>query len=155
MTHAVADARRLVIKVGSSLVTNEGRGVDRAAIKRWAGQVAALRARGKQILLVSSGAIAEGMQRLGWTRRPHALRELQAAAAVGQEQAWLQALCQWHLPVMVAALFVFLQVVMDCLVLNQRAVASPMALIMAKYGAELFAQELFRAVCAMPLHILI
>ncbi|MBI3372253.1 MAG: glutamate 5-kinase [Betaproteobacteria bacterium] len=84
MIRAVADARRLVIKVGSSLVTDEGRGLDRSAIKRWAAQVAALRARGKQIILVSSGAIAEGMQRLGWSRRPHALRELQAAAAVGQ-----------------------------------------------------------------------
>ena len=84
MTRIVADARRLVVKVGSSLVTDEGRGLDRAAIGRWAAQVAALRARGKQVILVSSGAIAEGMQRLGWTRRPRALRELQAAAAVGQ-----------------------------------------------------------------------
>lgn len=84
MTGVVTDARRVVIKVGSSLVTDEGRGLDRAAIGRWAAQVAALRRRGKQIILVSSGAIAEGMQRLGWSRRPHALRELQAAAAIGQ-----------------------------------------------------------------------
>jgi glutamate 5-kinase len=73
-----------VIKVGSSLVTNEGRGLDAAAIARWAAQVAELRRLGKRTILVSSGAIAEGMQRLGWTRRPHAMHELQAAAAVGQ-----------------------------------------------------------------------
>ena len=80
----VEAARRLVVKVGSSLVTDEGRGLDRAAIARWAEQIAALRAAGKQVLLVSSGAIAEGMQRLGWTRRPREVHELQAAAAVGQ-----------------------------------------------------------------------
>lgn len=81
---AVASARRLVVKVGSSLVTDEGRGLDHAAIARWAGQIAALRAGGKQVILVSSGAIAEGMLRLGWTRRPSAVHKLQAAAAVGQ-----------------------------------------------------------------------
>ncbi len=80
----VAAAKRLVIKVGSSLVTNDGRGLDREAIARWAAQIAKLRAAGKQVILVSSGAIAEGMQRLGWTRRPSAVHELQAAAAVGQ-----------------------------------------------------------------------
>ena len=80
----VAAARRLVIKVGSSLVTNEGRGLDHAAIARWAAQIAKLRAAGKQVILVSSGAIAEGMQRLGWTKRPSTVHELQAAAAVGQ-----------------------------------------------------------------------
>lgn len=84
MTSVVADARRLVIKVGSSLVTNDGRGLDQAAIARWAAQIAKLRSAGKQVILVSSGAIAEGMQRLGWTRRPSAVHELQAAAAVGQ-----------------------------------------------------------------------
>jgi glutamate 5-kinase len=77
-------ARRLVVKVGSSLVTNQGQGLDRAAIARWAAQIAQLRARDKEVVLVSSGAIAEGMQRLGWTRRPQAMHELQAAAAVGQ-----------------------------------------------------------------------
>ena len=77
-------ARRLVIKVGSSLVTNEGRGLDRASIASWAEQIADLRRSGKQVLLVSSGAIAEGMQRLGWNRRPREVHELQAAAAVGQ-----------------------------------------------------------------------
>jgi glutamate 5-kinase len=80
----IADARRLVVKVGSSLVTNEGRGLDHAAIGLWAAQIAALRARGKEVVLVSSGAIAEGMQRLGWHKRPREIDELQAAAAVGQ-----------------------------------------------------------------------
>jgi glutamate 5-kinase len=80
----VTAAKRLVVKVGSSLVTNDGRGLDQAAIARWASQIAKLRASGKQVILVSSGAIAEGMQRLGWTKRPHAVHELQAAAAVGQ-----------------------------------------------------------------------
>jgi glutamate 5-kinase len=81
---AVAQARRIVIKVGSSLVTNDGRGLDYAAINRWAEQIAALRTLGKQVILVSSGAIAEGMQRLGWTTRPQQVHALQAAAAVGQ-----------------------------------------------------------------------
>ena len=78
------EARRFVVKVGSTLVTNRGAGLDASAIARWAGQVAKLRQSGKEFVLVSSGAIAEGMQRLGWTRRPHAMHELQAAAAVGQ-----------------------------------------------------------------------
>jgi len=80
----VAAASTLVVKVGSSLVTNEGRGLDVQAIARWAGQVARLHQDGKRCILVSSGAIAAGMQRLGWSRRPHAMHELQAAAAVGQ-----------------------------------------------------------------------
>jgi glutamate 5-kinase len=78
------NARTLVVKVGSSLVTHGGRGLDVEAIARWAAQMARLRSLGRQVVLVSSGAIAEGMQRLGWTRRPHAMHELQAAAAVGQ-----------------------------------------------------------------------
>ena len=81
---ALKTARRAVVKVGSSLVTNEGRGLDAQAISRWAHQIATLRAQGRQIVLVSSGAIAEGMLRLGWTRRPQQIHELQAAAAVGQ-----------------------------------------------------------------------
>jgi glutamate 5-kinase len=81
---SLKDAKTVVVKVGSSLVTNEGRGLDAAAIARWAAQVAELRRLGKKVILVSSGAIAEGMQRLGWARRPHAMHELQAAAAVGQ-----------------------------------------------------------------------
>ena len=80
----IRDARTLVVKVGSSLVTNDGRGLDAGAIARWAEQVARLTSLGKRTILVSSGAIAEGMQRLGWSRRPHAMHELQAAAAVGQ-----------------------------------------------------------------------
>ena len=84
MSSTVAAARRLVIKLGSSLVTNDGRGLDHAAVERWAGEIAALRIAGKEIVLVSSGAIAEGMQRLGWATRPAAIHELQAAAAVGQ-----------------------------------------------------------------------
>jgi glutamate 5-kinase len=81
---AVANASRLVVKVGSSLVTNEGRGLDHGAVAHWAEEIAGLRNAGKEIVLVSSGAIAEGMQRLGWSSRPKAIHELQAAAAVGQ-----------------------------------------------------------------------
>jgi len=77
-------ARRIVVKVGSSLVTNEGRGLDEAAIGEWSRQLAALARDGREVIMVSSGAIAEGMKRLGWSTRPHELRELQAAAAVGQ-----------------------------------------------------------------------
>ncbi len=71
-------------KVGSSLVTNSGQGLDQAALAQWAGQIAALARQGRQVILVSSGAVAEGMQRLGWKKRPSAVHELQAAAAVGQ-----------------------------------------------------------------------
>lgn len=78
------DAKRLVLKFGSSLVTNEGRGIDQEAVAQWTGQIAGLYASGRQLVLVSSGAIAEGMARLGWPRRPKAMSELQAAAAVGQ-----------------------------------------------------------------------
>ncbi len=76
--------RRLVAKVGSALVTNGGNGLDRTAIARWAADVAALRARGVEVIFVSSGAVAEGMARLGWASRPTLMPELQAAAAVGQ-----------------------------------------------------------------------
>jgi glutamate 5-kinase len=78
------NAKRLVVKIGSSLLTRHGAGLDGAALSRWAEQIAALRANGREVVLVSSGAIASGMQRLGWKKRPHALHELQAAAAVGQ-----------------------------------------------------------------------
>src|SRR3954452_25063627 len=81
---ALRDARRIVVKVGSSLVTNEGRGLDEAAIGEWCRQLAALAQDGREVLMVSSGAIAEGMKRLGWIVRPHEVNELQAAAAVGQ-----------------------------------------------------------------------
>jgi glutamate 5-kinase len=84
MATVLAQAKRLVAKVGSSLVTNRGQGLDHAALTRWVVQIAELRKLGREVILVSSGAIAEGMQRLGWTRRPSALHELQAAAAVGQ-----------------------------------------------------------------------
>jgi glutamate 5-kinase len=80
----VRDARRIVVKVGSSLVTNEGRGLDAAAIGDWCRQLAGLAREGREVVMVSSGAIAEGMKRLGWAVRPHELPELQAAAAVGQ-----------------------------------------------------------------------
>ncbi len=80
----IASASRIVAKVGSSLVTNDGQGLDRQAVSHWASQIAALRNQGKQVVLVSSGAIAEGMARLGWAKRPTSMHELQAAAAVGQ-----------------------------------------------------------------------
>ncbi len=78
------DARRVVVKVGSSLVTNDGRGLDEVAIGEWCRQLAHLIQDGREVIMVSSGAIAEGMKRLGWTTRPKAVQELQAAAAVGQ-----------------------------------------------------------------------
>ena len=78
------DARRIVVKVGSSLVTNEGRGLDEAAIGEWCRQLSILVRGGREVIMVSSGAIAEGMKRLGWSVRPHQIHELQAAAAVGQ-----------------------------------------------------------------------
>ena len=83
-TRIVQDAKRIVVKVGSSLVTNEGRGLDEAAIGQWCRQLAVLRGKGIEVVMVSSGAIAEGMKRLGWSARPQAINELQAAAAVGQ-----------------------------------------------------------------------
>ena len=84
MAEVVKNARRVVIKVGSSLVTNDGRGVDADAIGNWCRQLAVLARQGREVVMVSSGAIAEGMKRLGWTARPKELHELQAAAAVGQ-----------------------------------------------------------------------
>ena len=81
---AAAESKRWVIKIGSSLITNDGQGLNHQAIQSWAKQIADLRAAGKEVLLVSSGAVAEGMARIGWKQRPHALHELQAAAALGQ-----------------------------------------------------------------------
>ncbi|MDD2924215.1 glutamate 5-kinase [Rhodoferax sp.] len=78
------DAHRVVVKVGSSLVTNDGRGLDDSAIGEWCRQMAELVRQGREVIMVSSGAIAEGMKRLGWVTRPHEVHELQAAAAVGQ-----------------------------------------------------------------------
>jgi len=83
-SHALRDARRIVVKVGSSLVTNEGRGLDEQAIGEWCRQMSLLVRQGCEVIMVSSGAIAEGMKRLGWTDRPQLIHELQAAAAVGQ-----------------------------------------------------------------------
>jgi len=80
----VKHARRIVVKVGSSLVTGGGKGLDHAALSRWAEQIAALTEQGREVVLVSSGAIAEGISRLGWNKRPKSVRKLQAAAAVGQ-----------------------------------------------------------------------
>lgn len=80
----MSSTKRLVIKIGSTLITNQGAGVDHALIHEWVRQIAALAKAGHEILIVSSGAIAEGMKRLGWTTRPHEVNRLQAAAAVGQ-----------------------------------------------------------------------
>ena len=80
----ISDAKRLVVKIGSSLLTAQGQGLDTKAIADWVRQIAALQKNGVQVLLVSSGAVAEGMKRMGWKKRPHALYELQAAAAIGQ-----------------------------------------------------------------------
>ena len=84
MRQKISQSRRLVVKVGSALVTNNGAGLALEYIGELARQVALVRESGREVLLVSSGAIAAGMQRLGWTARPHAMHELQAAAAVGQ-----------------------------------------------------------------------
>ena len=80
----IQKAKRIVVKVGSSLVTNEGRGLDAVAIGDWCAQLAMLVKDGREVIMVSSGAIAEGMKRLNWSVRPKAIHELQAAAAVGQ-----------------------------------------------------------------------
>jgi len=80
----VAKARRWVVKIGSALLTNNGTGLDHDAIAGWVAQMNALREQGCELVLVSSGAVAEGMNRLGWTQRPHQLVAQQAAAAVGQ-----------------------------------------------------------------------
>ncbi len=91
---AYGASRRWVVKVGSSLVTNDGRGLDEQAISTWVDQIAALHAAGKRFVVVSSGAVAAGLVRLGWSRRPEPLNELQASAAVGQMtlvQAWERA----------------------------------------------------------------
>ena len=82
--HTLRKAKRIVVKVGSSLVTNEGRGLHEEAIAQWCEQLAALVKDGREVVMVSSGAIAEGMKRLGWTTRPKDVSQLQAAAAVGQ-----------------------------------------------------------------------
>ncbi|HFC53801.1 MAG TPA: glutamate 5-kinase [Gammaproteobacteria bacterium] len=84
-------SRRWIVKIGSALVTGDGSGLDFGMLDRWSRQMAHITSHGRELVLVSSGAVAEGMRRLGWERRPHALHRLQAAAAVGQMgvvQAW-------------------------------------------------------------------
>ncbi|WP_114416954.1 glutamate 5-kinase [Marinospirillum perlucidum] len=80
----LTSSRRLVVKIGSALLTNDGRGLDEAAIHGWVEQMAELKRQGRELLLVTSGSVAEGMVRLGWNQRPSSIHELQAAAAVGQ-----------------------------------------------------------------------
>ncbi len=80
----LGQSKRWVVKVGSSLVTNDGQGLNYELIDAWVDQIATLRQQGIQLVLVSSGAVAEGMKRLGWSKRPHAIYKLQAAAAIGQ-----------------------------------------------------------------------
>jgi glutamate 5-kinase len=82
--HLLQSSRRWVIKIGSSLLTDNGKGLDRQAINGWVAQMAELVKQGHEVVLVSSGAVAAGMTRLGWKERPQAIHELQAAAAVGQ-----------------------------------------------------------------------
>lgn len=96
----VKSGQRWVVKVGSSLVTDDGKGINTEAVAQWAAQIAALRNQGREVVLVSSGAIAEGMKRLGWVSRPHEIHELQAAAAVGQmglAQAYESGFSKWKL----------------------------------------------------------
>ena len=80
----LASAKRWVVKIGSALLTNNGQGLNAEGIAGWVSQIAELRRQGIEVLLVSSGAVAEGMTRLGWSERPHEIHKLQAAAAVGQ-----------------------------------------------------------------------
>ena len=80
----LAQARRWVIKIGSALLTNDGRGLNLNGMQSWVDQIAALIQAGHEVVLVSSGSVAEGMVRLGWTSRPDEIHKLQAAAAVGQ-----------------------------------------------------------------------
>ena len=84
MRSVIADCRRIVVKVGSALVTDNGAGLSEAFITECTRQIAVLQQSGREVVLVSSGAIAAGMRRLGWAKRPHAIHALQAAAAVGQ-----------------------------------------------------------------------
>lgn len=87
----LASSKRWVVKIGSAQLTANGQGLDRASMSRWVAQLVALRQQGVDIVVVSSGAVAEGMNRLGWNKRPHEVHQLQAAAAVGQMgliEAW-------------------------------------------------------------------
>ncbi|SDX95786.1 glutamate 5-kinase [Allochromatium warmingii] len=80
----IPNTRRWVVKIGSALLTRDGQGLERAMLEPWVAQMSARRQAGHEIVLVSSGAVAEGMARMGWRRRPQTLHELQAAAAIGQ-----------------------------------------------------------------------
>lgn len=80
----LTQSRRVLVKIGSALLTNDGQGLDVAAIEGWVAQMARLKEQGRELLLVTSGSVAEGMVRLGWKQRPKSVHELQAAAAVGQ-----------------------------------------------------------------------
>ncbi len=96
----LSQIKRCVVKIGSALLTNDGRGLNLDGISAWVAQMAGLRKRDIELVLVSSGAVAEGMSRLGWSKRPQALHELQAAAAVGQMglvQAYESRFKQYHL----------------------------------------------------------
>ena len=91
LNKAIPETRRWVIKIGSALITGDGRGLDRDRLRHWVDQVADLISAGTEVVIVSSGAVAEGMNRMGWARRPGSLHDLQAAAAIGQMglvQAW-------------------------------------------------------------------
>ena len=83
-TEYTKNTKRWVIKIGSALLTKDGKGLDYSAIADWTAQIASLRSQGIEVILVSSGSVAEGMSRMGWTKRPTDLSELQAAAAIGQ-----------------------------------------------------------------------
>ncbi|MBO1927478.1 glutamate 5-kinase [Thiomicrorhabdus sp. 6S2-11] len=80
----VNSTQRWVVKIGSALLTDDGQGLNKEALAHWVEQIVALKKSGKDVVLVSSGSVAEGMKRLGWSSRPEALHDLQAAAAVGQ-----------------------------------------------------------------------
>lgn len=84
MDNRIREAKRWVIKIGSALLTNDGQGLDHESLQKWAEQIALLRKNGKEVVLVSSGAVAAGMSRLGWKTRPRTIHEQQAAAAIGQ-----------------------------------------------------------------------
>ena len=88
---SLGKTRRWVVKIGSALITGDGKGLDREHLRHWVDQMADLAATGVELVVVSSGAVAEGMKRMGWAQRPSSLHELQAAAAIGQMglvQAW-------------------------------------------------------------------
>jgi len=91
MRERIRESRRWVVKIGSALITGDGKGLDRDSLRQWVDQVADLIEAGHEVVIVSSGAVAEGMKRMGWGRRPASLHNLQAAAAIGQMglvQAW-------------------------------------------------------------------